>query len=103
MEYAKSSRSPTNMPKIIFLKSNQTFQLKEGTELKRAPYFHPSIPLKFGCCQGDCGTCAIKVIEGEKNLSPKTKQEQVTLNRLGLQQHRLACQCDLLGDIAIDN
>ncbi len=90
------------MPKITFLKENQQFQLKEGSELLRIPYLYPSAPLKFSCCQGQCGTCAIRIIEGEENLSPKTKQELVTLRRLKLESHRLACQCALIGDVTID-
>ena len=91
------------MPKITFIKQNQVFQVKEGIEMIKIPYFHPLAPLRFGCCQGHCGTCAIKVVEGEENLSPKTKEEQSTLNRLCLNSCRLACQCALIkGDLVID-
>lgn len=91
------------MPKFTFLKEGQTIELKEGTELKRISELYPSLPLRFGCRQGDCGTCAIKVVEGEQNLSPLTKQERITLQRLGLASHRLACQCALKGDVTIDS
>lgn len=90
------------MPKITFLKNNQTLHLKEGTELLRTLYLGIAAPLKFGCCEGRCGTCAIKIVKGEENLSPKTKQEQETLNQLHLDAHRLACQCALKGDVVID-
>lgn len=91
------------MPLLTFCKLNQSWQLKEYTELARIPYLDPTIPIKFGCCQGECGTCAIKIKSGEQNLSPQTRQEKSTLTRLGLHSHRLACQCALLGDVVIDD
>lgn len=103
MEYANPTSLVTKMPKLTFVKNNLTFQLKEGTELVRVHYLDPSIPLKFGCRDGHCGTCAIKVVNGEENLSPKTKQEKTTIAKLGLSSsHRLACQCALKGDVIID-
>lgn len=91
------------MPTLTFCKHNRSLHLKEGTELLRVPYLDPSVPLRFGCCKGQCGTCAIKIAAGEENLSPKTKQEQATLCRLQLESHRLACQCALKGDVVIDD
>jgi ferredoxin len=90
------------MPTLTFLKNNQTYQLKEGTELRRLPHLDATVPLKFGCCEGRCGTCAVKIMKGSDHLSPKTKQEQETLCRLRLDAHRLACQCALKGDVVID-
>lgn len=90
------------MPKLKFTKGHPGINLRTGTELVRVPFLDSSTPLKFGCCQGKCGTCAIKIIEGGENLSPPTKQEQETLKRLKLEAYRLACQCALLGDILID-
>ena len=91
------------MPTLTFDKQQRSLQVKEGTELLRLPYLDSTVPLKFGCCQGQCGTCAIKVLVGEENLSPKTKQEKETLHRLKLDQsYRLACQCALRGDVVID-
>jgi ferredoxin len=45
--------------------------------------------------QGRCGTCHVKVSEGMECLSPRTKQEMVTLSVMGidLSNSRLACQC----------
>lgn len=91
------------MPIITFLKEKKSIKVKEGTDLVRLPYLNATLPIKFGCCQGECGTCAIHVIEGQENLSPKTKQEKITLAMLKLQDpHRLACQCSVKGDIVID-
>jgi ferredoxin len=102
MEYANSPSNVTKMPKLTFLKQKRTLDLKEGTELLRIPHLDATVPLKFGCCEGRCGTCAVKIVQGEANLSPKTKQECETLGRLQLDFHRLACQCALKGDVIID-
>jgi len=90
------------MPTLTFHQYDRCIHLKEGTELLRIPYMDHTVPLKFGCCKGHCGTCAIKIIAGGHNLSPKTKEEEATLSRLHLDSHRLACQCSLRGDVVIE-
>lgn len=88
------------MPKLIF--GQKELEINVGTELLRIPHIDPTAPLKFGCCKGLCGTCAIKIAKGSEHLSPHTKQEQETLKRLHLDSHRLACQCALLGDVEME-
>lgn len=91
------------MPNVKFSQEDRVYTAREGTELSKLPEFYPDIPLKFGCRQGNCGVCAVRVIEGELNLSPKTKQEIATLNHLQLHNKRLTCQCALKGDVTIEN
>lgn len=102
MGYAIPTPIHSLMSRLTILNCHRTWNLKEHTELSRLPFLDPTIPIQFGCCQGDCGTCAIKVIEGEENLSPKTKQEIKTLSRLGKSSYRLACQCAIRGDVVIE-
>jgi ferredoxin len=90
------------MPTLTFCQYKRSIQLREGTELVRIPHIDATAPLKFGCGKGQCGTCAIKIVSGEENLSPKTKEEEATLSRLRLDSHRLACQCALKGDVVIE-
>ncbi len=91
------------MPNVIFHQQNRTIKVKEGTELARLPLLDATVPLRFGCHEGHCGTCAIAIKSGEENLSPKTKQETQTLCRLKLGCHyRLSCQCAIKGDVVID-
>lgn len=90
------------MPKVTFNQQNRSLNVTEGTELVRFPCLDPTIELKFGCRQGHCGTCAIKIIAGGNNLSPKTKQENETLHRLKLDAYRLGCQCAIKGDVVIE-
>lgn len=90
------------MAKLSF-SSGCSISAAVGTELLQIFRTHPSLPLRFGCCQGQCGTCLIHIEQGEQHLSKRTKQEERTLKRLKKDdsQFRLACQCALLGDVTI--
>ena len=91
------------MPKLICAKQNKIYILRSGTELLQAYKIDPSIPLKFGCCNGECGVCAIKILEGQENLSGKSKQEKFTLTKNKLDpSFRLACLCALIDDVVAD-
>lgn len=92
------------MAKITFLKQNCSTVLKDETEFIKMADLDPKTPLKFGCRRGECGVCAIKVLSGNENLSPLTKQEKETLSRLKrTPSHRLACQCAIIqGEIFVD-
>lgn len=90
------------MPKITFTNHPEIYQAPAGTDLVHLPHIHASIPLVFGCCQGECGICAIELVNGAENLTKCTKQEEKTLKKKGLPaSYRLACQCALNGDIEI--
>lgn len=58
-----------------------------------------SVPLAFSCRGGACGTCAIRVIEGAENLSPRSEKEELVIEDLGedLRDVRLACQVRVYG------
>lgn len=93
------------MATLRFLNQNRCFNFKAGTEFTQAQRIDPSIPLKFGCQQGKCGVCIIKISQGIENLSRFTKQEKATLTKLNQDDgnHRLACQCAILDDITVDS
>ena len=61
--------------------------------------------IPFGCTEGNCGTCIIKITSGKANLNKKTEQEKVTLDMMGCddEDHRLACQCKIQGDLDFEN
>jgi len=55
-----------------------------------------------GAC-ASCGECVVKVLKGEKNLSPIDFPEQKLLgNVFYITKERLACQLHVTGDIEID-
>lgn len=92
------------MATLKFENEQITFDIPIGTEFTQACKANPKIPLKFGCQKGNCGVCLIKIEEGKKNLSPLTKQERETLDKLKRPldgSYRLACQCALLGNATI--
>lgn len=44
----------------------------------------------FNCRAGDCGTCQIEIVQGERNLNPLNALEE----KMGMDiYNRLACQC----------
>ena len=52
----------------------------------------------FGCTDGRCASCRIKVTEGMENLSEITKNERA----LGMNEkepYRLMCQCKIKGGV----
>lgn len=91
------------MPQIIFTLQNLVFPVKTGTELRRLSELYPNFPIKFGCGRGICGVCAVRIIQGEENLSPKTEQEIETIRNLKLHDKRLACQCAINGNATVES
>ncbi len=93
------------MPKVEF--AGQTIECLQGANL-RVVLLRARLPLYTRVARavhcrghGTCGTCAVRV-EGE--VSEPTDAE---LRRLRLPPHRpesglrLACQCNVLGDVAV--
>lgn len=58
--------------------------------------------LIYGCREGDCGTCLMKVDEGWNNLTtPSVVEEKILKENLAGKHNRLACQAQVLGDVVI--
>lgn len=56
----------------------------------------------YGCREGDCGTCMMKVEEGWENLStPSIIEDKVLKDNLAGRHYRLACQAQILGDVTV--
>lgn len=57
----------------------------------------------FGCRDGACGACMIRVLENPQNLSPMEENERDFLETMAARDdERLACQCRVLGDVTIE-
>lgn len=89
------------MPKVKF--DNEEIEVAEGSDLKDVATDN-GWPIAFGCGDGICGTCIVKIIKGKDNLSPIEEKEQQTLSVMGLDdgEHRLLCQCKIKGDVVIE-
>ncbi|MGB5064185.1 MAG: 2Fe-2S iron-sulfur cluster-binding protein [Candidatus Competibacter sp.] len=52
----------------------------------------------YGCREGDCGTCLMKVVQGMENLSePSALETRVLQEHFAGRDVRLACQAQALG------
>ncbi len=60
-------------------------------------------PIEYDCRKADCGICVFKVKSGSENLSPIEFEERDYLKAMRADpDERLACQCRILGDVAIE-
>ncbi|MGR9052604.1 MAG: 2Fe-2S iron-sulfur cluster-binding protein [Gammaproteobacteria bacterium] len=54
--------------------------------------------ITYGCREGDCGTCIMKVTDGWENLSePSVLEDKVLRENMAGKHNRLACQAQVLG------
>lgn len=92
------------MPTIRLLPAGTDYALEQGawlTDLEFDYFGERTIP--FGCRAGACGACLVQVIEGAEALGAAGPNECEFMASLGVdpQQHRLACQCCLGGDVTL--
>ena len=58
--------------------------------------------LIYGCREGDCGTCLMKVEQGWENLStPSVVEDKILRENAAGKHYRLACQAQVLGDVTV--
>ncbi|MDK1290633.1 2Fe-2S iron-sulfur cluster-binding protein [Pseudoalteromonas umbrosa] len=90
------------MHRVVINSTNEQFNLPDKAYLTDAEELQVN-GLKFGCRKGACGICVIEIVKGMTNLSSVDKKEDAFLKRLGHcpSRVRLACKCQLLGDIEI--
>lgn len=54
--------------------------------------------LTYGCREGECGTCMMKIVSGAENLgSPSVLEDKVLKDIYAGAADRLACQAQMLG------
>lgn len=54
--------------------------------------------ITYGCREGDCGTCIMKVTEGWNNLTePSVLEDKILRENMAGKHNRLACQAQVLG------
>lgn len=90
------------MPKLTVHPQGTVIEVKKGAALVEVADEHET-ELDFGCRDGVCGTCIMRVRAGAENLSPVTDEERDTLeNFAAAPGQRLACQVKIVGDVEIE-
>ncbi|SFS81586.1 2Fe-2S iron-sulfur cluster-binding protein [Marininema halotolerans] len=92
------------MPKVevIVGPKEHVFEMAEGENLLFESISR-SVMIPFNCTSARCGTCRIKVIEGEDSLSEVGEPEVLRLGEERVDEgYRLACQAYVHGDIKIE-
>lgn len=95
------------MPKVVVEGLDRTLVLPPGANLREALLdagitLYPFVFALLNCRgRGLCGTCRVKVPEGEDNLGARTDREQAKL-RGAAGGIRLACQVAVRGDCRIE-
>lgn len=88
--------------KILFVKESLTQEVPVGADFQRIHSLYPTLPLRFGCRNGECGVCVLFIEKGMENLTKRTPEEVKTLRRKNFPPEcRLACQCAINGDIIV--
>lgn len=58
--------------------------------------------LSYGCREGECGTCMMKIVSGAENLAlPSVLEDQVLKENYAGVSNRLACQAQVLGGVVV--
>lgn len=90
------------MPKVTIVTDNKTIEVPEGYQLIDMCEDHDTSIL-FGCRDGACGACMIRVLDGAANINPMQDDERDFLETMAAEPNeRLACQCKVKGDIKIE-
>ena len=90
------------MPKVTITTDNKTIDVADGYPLiDMCEDYETSI--LFGCRDGACGACMVRVLEGATNLSPMKDDERDFLETMAAEPtERLACQCKVHGDVKLE-
>lgn len=90
------------MPKVTIKTDNMTIDVAENYALiDMCEDYDTSI--LFGCRDGACGACMVRILEGEQNLTPMKDDERDFLETMAAQENeRLACQCRVKGDVILE-
>lgn len=90
------------MVKVHFLLEDLLVEAPAGTPLQRVAEASGA-DITFGCGNGACGTCRVKLVEGATHAGAPSAEERDYLARLGAgPNERLACQVIVGGDMSVD-
>lgn len=90
------------MHKVHIVTDNKTYEVEDNYAMIDMCEDHDTSIL-FGCRDGACGACMIRVLEGAEHLSPMEDHEKDFLETMAAEANeRLACQCKVRGDIKVE-
>ncbi len=90
------------MPKVTITTDNKTIDVPDNYALIDMCEDHDTSIL-FGCRDGACGACMVKIIAGSEHISPMEDNERDFLETMAAQPNeRLACQCRIHGDVTLE-
>ena len=90
------------MPKVRVTTDDLEIDVNEGYALIDMCEDHDTSIL-FGCRDGACGACMVRVLEGSEHLSPMQDDEKDFLETMAAEpDERLACQCKVYGDVKLE-
>lgn len=90
------------MAKLHIKTDKKTLEVQEGSAIIDICE-NEDTSILFGCRDGACGACMIKVIENPQNLSKMEEHEKDFLETMAAREdERLACQCKVFGDVTIE-
>lgn len=93
------------MPKVTIEGLDRSILVPAGANLRESLLdadvtVYPFVNALLNCRgRGLCGTCRVKVVAGEENLTPRTSAEERKLKRR--KDLRLSCQIAVRGDCRI--
>jgi ferredoxin len=90
------------MPKVTITTDNKTIDVVDGYPLIDMCEDHDTSIL-FGCRDGACGACMVKIVSGSEKISPMKDDEKDFLETMAAEPNeRLACQCKVYGDVVLE-
>ena len=87
------------MAKLVSVNNGTIVDVPDNSKIKDV--CENQLGVEFGCENGVCATCRIKIAQGQENLSPKNEKEEEVFPEEP--EARLACQCEIKeGVVMID-
>lgn len=82
--------------------SGQSFEVPKGTTILVAA-IRNGLHLPHDCTEAICGTDRVKILAGQKNLSEKVENEEMTLVMMNAgPDYHLGCVARILGDVVVE-
>jgi ferredoxin len=90
------------MHKVFIKTDSKTLDVETGMALIDVCEDHDTSIL-FGCRDGACGACMVRILEGAESISKMDDNERDFLETMAAEPNeRLACQCKVFGDVTLE-